>query len=217
MRNSLAMVVLAGLLFLSEVARIGAEIDSPYVRVDADREGFYLWFGADLKLGKHGLTLSHDIIYYPQTNEFGTEIGPVLSIAGGKLEIVPMAGILADLTHGKVEYMLPELYLYLTLDRFYFESWNYFYLGLTSETREQPSFYGRYFLRYSITKWLAVGPQVELTVDLSRTALTRLTSLPYGVSLGFGYGKGNTLDFFLGADGKDNNRFVSRVTFIHFF
>lgn len=205
------------LLFLSGGTRIGAEIDSPYVRVDADREGFYLWFGADLKLGKHGLTLSHDIIYYPQTNEVGTEIGPLFSIAGGKLEILPMVGVLADLNRGKVEYMLPELYLYLTLDRFYFESWNYFYLGLTSETREQPSFYGRYFLRYSLTKWLAAGPQVELAVDLSRTALSRLTSLACGASLGFGYGKGNTLDFFLGVDGKDDNRFVSRVTFVHFF
>ena len=122
-----------------------------------------------------------------------------------------------DLGSGKIDYFLPELFLYSTLGNWYLEGWNSLYLGLTKEGKELPYFYGRYFALYKVTSWVSLGPQVELTLDMADEAEKTLSSLQLGGALSFPYGKGNTILLFLGAETKGDTSFACRVSFTHYF
>lgn len=215
MKKALCSLLLLS-LFLILSSPLHAEVEETYVRLDADNTGFYTWIGGNSRWGK--VKLSHDIIYYPGTNAFQFEIGPYFSLGEGKLDILPMVSLFTnDLGSGKIDYFLPELFLYSTLGNWYLEGWNSLYLGLTKEGKELPYFYGRYFALYKVTSWVSLGPQVELTLDMADEAEKTLSSLQLGGALSFPYGKGNTILLFLGAETKGDTSFACRVSFTHYF
>lgn len=190
-------------------------VDNPYIRFDADRDGTYVWFGGSSKVGK--LSLSHDIIYYPHLNDFEAEIGPLFTIAGGKIDLLPMIGMYMNVTSGRMLYILPELYIYGRFGKWYLEGWNLVYLGVQKDNKDYPFLNSRYFLTYAVTGWLALGPHVEWTYDLSSDSNKRLRSLQVGGAFSFNYGKNNSFLVFTGVDTKADNRFVARFTFVHNF
>jgi len=164
------------------------------------------------------LTLAHEIIYFPDGNGFEMEIGPYFSFADGKLDICPMFGSYMNLSSGETEYLLPQLYFYSSMDKLYFEAWNIYGHGVLASTKDYPYFYGRYYATYSLTDWLAIGPQVELTMDLSDDAEESLASLQFGGAISFPtYGENNSILVFLGVDNKADNHMVSRFTFVRYF
>lgn len=189
-------------------------VNDAWMRIDGDQSGIYFWFGGMTNIGD--VILAHEIIYFPQTNYFETEIGPYISF-GEELSVLPMVGIYLNLSSGETEYFLPQVYFYSTLSNLYFEAWNMYYHGMTSNTRDFPFFYGRYFLKISINNNISVGPYAELTVDLAENATKRISSLPVGMVFGIPYGEGNSLDFFIGSDTQNYNQFHTRITFIHSF
>ncbi len=192
-----------------------AQMVSSFMRVDADPTGFSLWFGGASKAGS--LTLAHEIIYFPASNYFEAEIGPSFAFAGEKLTICPMFGPYLNLTSGKVDYWLPQLYLYSTVGKFNFEGWNILSFGASDTTKNQILCYGRYFMTWEFTSWLTLGPHIEFTIDLSPNIARPINSLQYGAALSCPYGTNNRLLTFIGVESKDNNRFVARVTFLHNF
>ena len=205
------------LVFLLFIQPAMAGVEAPYVRLDSDSSGFYVWLGANLNLSRN-LKLTHDVVYYPGSNALATEIGPYFSLGGGKLDILPMLGLyMSDVGSGRIDYMMAELYLYSTLGKWYGEGWNLYYAGMTDATRDYPFFYGRYFLLYQATPWLAIGPHAEFNLDLSDQAPRTLTNFQVGGALRVPYGEKNTFLVFLGVDTRQDNRFVTRISFTRYF
>lgn len=192
-----------------------AQMVSSFMRVDADPTGFSLWFGGASKAGS--LTLAHEIIYFPASNYFEAEIGPSFALAGDILTICPMFGLYLNLTSGKVDYWMPQLYFYSTVGKFNFEGWNIVSFGASDTTKNQILYSSRYFTTWVLTSWLAMGPHIEFTIDLSPNVARRINSLQYGAAMSCPYGTNNQLLTFIGVESKDNNRFVARVTFLRNF
>jgi hypothetical protein len=202
-------------LLIVFILPLKSQMVSSFMRVDADPTGFYLWFGGASKAGN--LTLAHEVIYFPNSNYFEAEIGPSFALAEGKLTVCPMFGPYLNLTSGKVDYWMPQLYLYSTVGKYNFEGWNIFSLGASDATKDQTLCYGRYFITWALASWFGLGPHVEYTLDLSKGAEETTTSLQYGAAMSLPYGTNNRLLTFIGIESKDDNRFLTRVTFLRNF
>ncbi|MBN2280829.1 MAG: hypothetical protein JXQ65_09620 [Candidatus Marinimicrobia bacterium] len=203
------------LMLLLSVGKAFA-VEEVWFRTDADATGFYLWFGAKGACPLTGWTLAHDMIYYPQTNAFEIEIGPLFSL--GSLDILPMFGIWANVNSGETEYLMPQLYFYYTKNNFYFESWNIFSYGSAAPTDGEKFFYGRHFVKFSgILEWMSFGPQAEFVYDFDEQLEENLTSVALGGRISFPYGEGNSFDVFAGPDIKNDNGITMRLTFVRYF
>lgn len=205
--------ILFVLLFFS--LPLKAQMVSSFMRVDADPSGFYLWFGGTSKA--RNFTFAHEIIYFPASNYFEAEIGPSFAFFDDKFTICPMFGPYLNLASGKVDYWMPQLYLYSTVGKFNFEGWNIVSFGASDTTKNQILYYSRYFTTWLLTSWLAMGPHVEFTIDLSPDVAKRINSLQIGAALSWPYGTNNRLLTFIGVESKDDNRFLTRVTFLRNF
>ncbi len=190
-----------------------AELKSPWLRVDGDTDGVTLWFGGTIHT--KSVKINHEILYFTGLDSFQTDVGPYFSFAKGKLDLCPMMGVFLDLKTGQLKYVVPQLYLFSTIGKLYIEAWNLYFMGVSDETRSFPYFYGRYFMQYSLTKWLSIGPHLECIYDLPKDFSNELASLKLGASLGFEYGKKSRLTIFLGVDTKDENHFATRITFVY--
>jgi len=183
---------------------------SGYMRVDADVLGTQIWFGATHPLG--GLSIESDVIMVGTTGEF--DIGSSFSVLED-LTVVPMVGIVADFGSMSVPTFIPQLYVYWTLGKLYFESWEIAFLGLKDES-DPNSFYERTFLLYSLNDTFSIGPQAEIFLNLEDT---EVTSSIIGGRINVGYGENNTLSLFLGYEAKGDARgdldgIAGRFTFV---
>jgi len=187
---------------------------SPFVRMDADYSlGIYPWIGANISVGK--LNIVHEAIYYPTTYDFQHEVGILFDAVPKTLQILPMLGYYTNLNSGSIDYILPQLYLYLTAGKVYGEAWNIYSQDLDDSSIK--GFEGRYFLTYSLTDWLAIGPQGEAILDLTEDTESTFVTKCVGGAIQIPYGEGNYFMTFLGADLENDNNFVSRYTFLFNF
>jgi hypothetical protein len=194
-----------------------------WFRIDSDGGALQLWAGATHAIAD-GIGLATDI--YVNSGTLGEfDVGPAFT--AGDFTVTPMIGIQFDWAQKKADAIVPQLYVTGGPDPIYLELWvqNYLYTPLDYEiddTAVNNILYFRLFVDYEISKYLAIGPQVEPLLTLSGGGDT-LTSLPVGGNLMFSnYGAGNSLFFFLGYETKDEAKvddaaLVGRLTFVKNF
>ena len=200
---------------------------SGWFRVDTDGLGTQLWFGASHSpsfLG--GLSLDTDIYVTGKFGELDIGLGiPVVDSDSLSLSFLPMVGIGFDaagededghaitVANGPSSLIAPQLFTYLTAGSIYFESWIQGFFNSPFDYGDD-SIYTRNFLLLSLNDTLSVGPQVEVTLDLTEGGLG---SLAPGLRANVAYGENNTLGVFVGFEtqkGDDETGITSRMTFV---
>ncbi len=182
-----------------------------YTRVDCDDLGTQIWFGATHRLG--GLTLASDVLFNSTVAEI--DMGPSFDVGDG-LTLCPMGGLTLDYTQQRVQYLIPQFYLYATAGKWYLESWEYASFALR-QADEPHTFTDRTFLLYSLGQGYAAGPQIEATVNLQDVG-DRVASVKVGGAFSTEYGSNNSLLLFTGYETRKGARsgdgLVGRVTFV---
>lgn len=222
-----------------EMAEEEASSVSGWFRVDTDGLGTQLWFGASHSPSFLGsLSLDTDIYVVDTFGELDIGLGiPVVDSESLSLSLLPMAGIGFDYAapDGPSLLIAPQLFTYLTAGSIYFESWIQVFLEspfvgegeevgheisgkkvehVIDPTSAADSFYTRNFILYSLNDTVAIGPQVEVGLDLSEGGLS---SLIPGLRANVGYGENNTLGVFVGFEtqkGDDETGLTGRMTFV---
>jgi len=131
------------------------------------------------------------------------------------LSFLPMVGIGFDYAaaDGPSSLIAPQLFTYLTAGSIYFESWIQGFLNSMFDYGDD-SFYTRNFVLYSLNDTVAIGPQVEVTFDLTAS---EISSIAPGLRANVGYGENNTLGVFVGFEtqkGEDETGITGRMTFV---
>lgn len=190
-----------------------------WFRIDSDFGGLQLWAGAT-----HALTdtigLATDI--YVNSGALGEfDIGPAFT--AGDLLVTPMLGIQFNWTERRAQAIVPQLYVVGGPDPIYGELWVQNYLNSPFDDGAPNWIYFRLFIDYEISKYLAIGPQIEPTINLNGES-EGLGSFPVGGNIMLtNYGEGNTLLFFLGYEtdeesrGESDNALAGRLTFVKNF
>ena len=210
-----------------EMAEEEASSVSGWFRVDTDGLGTQLWFGASHSpsfLG--GLSLDTDIYVTGKFGELDIGLGiPVVDSDSLSLSFLPMVGIGFDaagedeegnaitVANGPSSLIAPQLFTYLTAGSIYFESWIQGFFNSPFDYGDD-SIYTRNFLLLSLNDTLSVGPQIEVTLDLTEGGLS---SLAPGLRANVGYGENNTLGVFVGFEtqkGDDETGLTGRMTFV---
>ncbi len=201
---------------------------SGWFRTDTDSLGTQIWVGASHSPSFLGsLSLDTDIYVVDTFGELDIGIGiPVVDSDDLSLSLLPMAGIGFDYAtaDGPSLLIAPQLFTYLTAGSIYFESWIQVFLEspfkvenliINPPTSATDLFYTRNFILYSLNDTLAVGPQVEVTLDLGDDG--GLSSMVVGGRANVGYGENNTLGVFVGFEtkkGDDETGLTGRMTFV---
>jgi hypothetical protein len=184
---------------------------SGFIEFDIDLWGPQIWFGASHPL--HGpVRLGSDVwMGLDPTNQHALgqfDMGPQLRVADGVVSLGLRAGMGFDFSAGRLQYLdLPQLYVSVHTEMIEASAWNQLYLyDLLDSKRATPdrpppldSFYGRYMVLARLAEYLAVGPQLEITVNLRNAAendARTVSSLPIGAHLDLGYGPGATFSAF---------------------
>ena len=171
---------------------------SGWFRTDTDSLGTQIWVGASHApsfLG--GLSLDTDIYVVGTFGELDIGLGiPVVDSDSMSLSFLPMVGIGFDYesANGPSSLIAPQLFTYLTAGSIYFESWIQVFLNSMFDY-DDDSFYTRNFVLYSLNDTVAIGPQVEVTFDLTGS---EISSIAPGLRANVGYGENNTLGVFVG-------------------
>jgi hypothetical protein len=197
-----------------------------WFRADIDALGTQLWFGASHELG--GLTIASDIYTVGSIGEF--DIGPSFTLIGqenNNLSVIPMIGLEFDFGTMNMTALVPQFYTFWAAGSLYFESWllGFFFAPFDDDPLDSTDIlYTRNFLRYGLSDVVAVGPQIELTINLEDeaaggVALDSLASLIVGGNISLAYGEHNALELFLGYQTKEelregNDGIAGRFTFI---
>ena len=213
---------------------------SGWFRTDTDSLGTQIWVGASHSPSFLGsLSLDTDIYVVDTFGELDIGLGiPVIDSDALSLSLLPMAGIGFDYAaaDGPSLLIAPQLFTYLTAGSIYFESWIQVFLEspfvgdgeevgheidgkevkhMIDPTSAADSFYTRNFLLLSLNDTLAVGPQIEVTLDLGDDG--GLGSMVVGGRANVGYGENNTLGVFVGFETqKEDNEtgITGRMTFV---
>jgi hypothetical protein len=192
-----------------------------WVRVDSDLFGIQLWGGATAPLGD-GLGLAFDAYLTGSMGEF--DIGPAITV--GTLTLTPMLGAQFNWASHTLASFVPQFYAVGTLGPMYTELWlQYYNYNTLYKYREKVDeaahnlVYVRFFADYMINDYIAVGPQIELTQDV--TAGEKFT-LPIGANVFFSRaGASSTFQLFLGYETQkknfDNNALAGRLSYVHNF
>lgn len=203
-----------------------------WFRIDSDIQGVQLWAGAT-----HMLSDSVGIATDMYLNAFNAlpvlfgefDIGP--AVIAGDFILTPMLGLQVDWLNHRAAALVPQFYLVGGPDPVYMELWlqNYAYtvFDKTGVTAAGGSnyIYARLFVDYEMGKYVAVGPQVEMTYSLNSKLQNpdgdSLISLPVGANvLLTNYGKNNSFIIFGGyetVETANDARLAGRLTFIHNF
>ena len=190
---------------------------SGWFRTDTDSLGTQIWVGASHSpsfLG--GLSLDTDIYVVGTFGELDVGLGiPVVDSDDLSLSFLPMVGIGFDYAaaDGPSSLIAPQLFTYLTAGSIYFESWIQGFFNSPFDYGDD-SIYTRNFVLLSLNDTLSVGPQVEVTLDLTEGGLS---SLAPGLRVNAGYGENNTLGVFVGFEtqkGDDETGITGRMTFV---
>ena len=222
-----------------EMEKLEAELaeessTSGWFRTDTDSLGTQIWVGASHSpdfLG--GLSLDTDIYVVGTFGELDIGLGiPVVDSDSLSLSFLPMVGIGFDaagededgnaitVANGPSSLIAPQLFTYLTAGSIYFESWIQVFLNSMFDY-DDDSLYTRNFVLYSLNDTIAIGPQVEVTFDLTGS---EISSIAPGLRANVGYGENNTLGVFVGFEiveqKDDEDRVIdqtgitSRMTFV---
>jgi hypothetical protein len=195
-----------------------------WFRIDSDGAGLQLWAGAT-----HALTdtigLASDI--YVNSGTLGEfDLGPAFT--AGPFIVTPMLGIQFDWAAKQAAALVPQLYVVGGPDPIYLELWVQNYLYTPFKYPNDPdgldnTLYFRFFIDYKLSKYVAIGPQIEPLFVLGGDGDT-LASLPIGGNVMLSnYGAGNSLFVYLGyetkdtAQGPDDEALVGRLTFVKNF
>ncbi len=191
---------------------------SGWFRTDTDSLGTQIWVGASHSPSFLGdLSLDTDIYVVDTFGELDVGIGiPVVDSDSLSLSFLPMVGIGFDYAapNGPSSLIAPQLFTYLTAGSIYFESWIQGFFNSMFDEEAGDSFYLRNFVLLSLNDTLSVGPQVEVTLDLTEGGLS---SLAPGLRANVGYGENNTLGVFVGFEtqkGDDETGITGRMTFV---
>ena len=192
---------------------------SGWFRTDTDGLGTQIWFGASHSPSFLGsLSLDTDIYVVDTFGELDIGIGiPVADSDALSLSFLPMVGIGFDYAaaNGPSSLIAPQLFTYLTAGDIYFESWIQGFFNSMFDEEAGDSFYTRNFVLLSLNDTLAVGPQVEVTLNLGDDG--GLGSMVVGGRANVGYGADNTLGVFVGFEtqkGDDETGLTGRMTFV---
>ena len=201
-----------------EMAEEESSSASGWFRTDTDGLGTQIWFGASHSPSFLGsLSLDTDIYVVDTFGELDIGIGiPVVDSDSLSLSLLPMVGIGFDYAapNGPSSLIAPQLFTYLTAGPIYFESWIQGFFNSMFDEEAGDSFYTRNFVLYSLNDALSVGPQVEVTLDLTEGGLG---SMVVGGRANVAYGENNTLGVFVGLEtqkGDDETGITGRMTFV---
>ncbi|MDE0485265.1 MAG: hypothetical protein OXI67_22045 [Candidatus Poribacteria bacterium] len=191
---------------------------SGWFRTDTDSLGTQIWVGASHPVGS--ISIDSDIYVVDTFGEFDLGLGiPVVDSDSLSLSLLPMVGIGFDYgtPNGPTTLIAPQLFTYLTAGSIYFESWIQMFLNSPFDEEGADSFYTRDFILYSINDTVAIGPQVEATIDLGDES--GLGSLVVGGRINLGYGENNTLGLFVGVETQldedsEDTGLTGRMTFV---
>ncbi|MCG9127807.1 hypothetical protein JT359_09440 [Candidatus Poribacteria bacterium] len=190
---------------------------SGWFRTDTDALGTQIWVGASHPMGS--ISIDSDIYVVDTFGEFDIGLGiPVSDSDSLSLSLLPMVGIGFDYAtaNGPTTLIAPQLFTYLTAGSIYFESWIQGFFNSPFDEEGADSLYTRDFVTYSISDTVAIGPQVEATIDLGDDG--GLGSLVFGGRLNLGYGENNTLGLFVGLetqlDDSEDTGLTGRMTFV---
>ena len=191
---------------------------SGWFRTDTDSLGTQIWVGASHPIGS--ISIDSDIYVVDTFGEFDLGLGiPVVDSDSLSLSLLPMVGIGFDYAtaNGPTTLIAPQLFTYLSAGSIYFESWIQMFLNSPFDEEGADSFYTRDFVLYSINDTVAIGPQVEATIDLGDDG--GLGSLIIGGRINLGYGENNTLGLFVGVetqleDDSEDTGLTGRMTFV---
>lgn len=204
---------------MEEMAEEEASGVSGWFRTDTDGLGTQIWFGASHSPSFLGsLSLDTDIYVVDTFGELDIGIGiPVADSDALSLSFLPMVGIGFDYAaaNGPSSLIAPQLFTYLTAGDIYFESWIQGFFNSMFDEEAGDSFYTRNFVLLSLNDTLAVGPQVEVTLNLGDDG--GLGSMVVGGRANVGYGADNTLGVFVGFEtqkGDDETGLTGRMTFV---
>ena len=191
---------------------------SGWFRTDTDSLGTQIWFGASHSPSFLGsLSLDTDIYVVDTFGELDVGVGiPVVDSDSLSLSFLPMVGIGFDYAapNGPSSLIAPQLFTYLTAGSIYFESWIQGFFNSMFDEEAGDSLYTRNFVLLSLNDTLSVGPQVEVTLDLTEG---ELGSLAPGLRANVAYGENNTLGVFVGFEtqkGDDDTGITGRMTFV---
>lgn len=189
---------------------------SGWFRIDTDSLGTQFWFGASHSLGS--ISLDSDIYVAENFGEFDIGLGiPVVDSDDLSLSLLPMVGLGFDYAapNGPSSLIAPQLFTYLTAGSIYFESWIQGFFNSPFDEEAGDALYTRDFILLSLNDTVAIGPQVELTLDLGDDG--GLGSLIAGGRLNLGYGENNTLGLFVGFETQkedEDTGITGRMTFV---
>ena len=187
-----------------------------WFRIDSDLAGLSLWVGATHDLGGVGLATdvvvssgSYEDISTGEVVPFSLaelDVGPAFAFVDGGVAVTPMVGIQFDwMQRRAVALPAPQLFTIVNLGPVYFESWiQCFFYGVFDEAAQiRDNFYTRNFLLYKLGRFIALGPNVELTYLFDSQ---QIVSLPVGGALMLNYGKNATLLLALGYETDEQAR-----------
>jgi hypothetical protein len=197
-----------------------------WFRLDSDLFNIQLWAGATHPLIE-GLGLATDIYVSGALGEF--DIGP--AITAGPFTLTPMIGLQVDWASRQAASIVPQLYLTGGPDPIYMELWVQDYENQVFDAFPNHDLYTRLFIDYKVSKFFALGPQVEPWFALNKADAegnprkTGLMNLAVGGNVMLtNYGKGGTLLLFAGYETKksardavDGHAFAGRFTFLYNF
>ena len=201
-----------------EAAEEESSSASGWFRTDTDSLGTQIWVGASHSPSFLGnLSLDTDIYVVDTFGELDVGVGiPVVDSDAMSLSFLPMIGIGFDYAapNGPSSLIAPQLFTYLTAGSIYFESWIQGFFNSMFDEEAGDSFYTRNFVLLSLNDTLSVGPQVEVTLDLTEGGLG---GMAVGGRANVAYGENNTLGVFVGFEtqkGDDETGITGRMTFV---
>jgi hypothetical protein len=173
-----------------------------YVRFDTDLRDNKFWLGGALPAGP--VDLHGDLIVEGRTLE--GDVG--VAFYAGALAVLPMVGVSFDANDKRFDRLvIPRVFTVLEFGPLYFESWLQLTWRDPPKGGELNDFYTRDFLLYTVCRYFAFGPQVELRVALQDNPIpeSRIISLPVGGQVATAWG-GNRFALFLGYETRKFTR-----------
>lgn len=215
-------------------AEEAAEGPSPmpgWIRIDSDGGGLQLWGGGTLPLAD-GVGLAFDLyaLQLGGGNSLGElDVGP--AITAGPFTITPMIGLQIDWSLRKAAALVPQLYVVGGPAPIYAELWLQYYMYKAFDYGTSNQLYGRLFVDYKLSDYIAVGPEVDWILDSE--ADPGLLSLAIGPNVMLSnVGAGGVFIAFIGYETKDTfgepdemgvvtsdtaNHLTGRLTFVKNF
>ncbi len=194
------------LMFMLMVTVGFGQVESPWLRIDSNKDIQILWIG-----GSNG-NYVHDIVYYLGTDvvEFSAGFHAIPSQAFGLYDIYLLGGFMST-TSADVLFWMPQVYWFSTGEKHYSELWYVGYVANQDYVTNNHWMLG--MERYAFTPNFKFGPHVEWMYDYE---LETTTSLKLGAGLQVPYGEGSYIDFALTRDIETNSNAMG-LTFFRLF